>query len=163
MSSSTSPLAQCGLEVAIIGGGITGLALAVGLQSRGVKYKLYERAAAFHEIGAEVGFSPNAERAMKLLSTEMHEAYRRVANPNGEDYFQWIDGYATGELIYKLYLGKDMFQGCRRSDFIDELAKLVPGENVVFGKQADFISENREGRPSIVFQDGECVGADIGQ
>ncbi|KAB5585119.1 hypothetical protein GE09DRAFT_15466 [Coniochaeta sp. 2T2.1] len=163
MGTSTSPTAaQRNLEIAIIGGGITGLALALGLQSRGIKgYKIYERAPGFHEIGAGVGFSPNAERAMELLNPDLHAAYRRVANPNGEDYFQWVDGYATGELIYKLYLGEGMFQGCRRSDFIDELAKLVPVENVVFGKQAERVSEDAEGRPNVIFKDGECVSADI--
>jgi salicylate hydroxylase len=162
MGSSTSPAAQRGLKIAIIGGGITGLAVALGLQARGIKYKIYERASAFHELGAGVGFSPNAERAMKELNPDMHRAFRNVANPNGEDYFQWIDGYSTGELIYKLYLGEGMFQGCRRSDYIDELAKLVPKKNVVFRKQAELVFDDEDGRPNVIFKDGECVTADIG-
>lgn len=161
-SSKTLPVLQT-LEVAIIGGGITGMALALGLEARKVKYKIYERASAFHEIGAGVGFSPNAEWAMKELNPDVHRAFGKVANPNGEDYFQWIDGYSTGELIYKLYVGEGMFRGCRRSDFIDELAKLVPAENVVFGKQADLIFEDEDRRPNVIFKDGECVNADIGQ
>ncbi|KAH8904110.1 salicylate 1-monooxygenase sala [Coniochaeta sp. PMI_546] len=159
-SSKTLPVLQT-LEVAIIGGGITGMALALGLEARKVKYKIYERASAFHEIGAGVGFSPNAEWAMKELNPDVHRTFGKVANPNGEDYFQWIDGYSTGELIYKLYVGEGMFRGCRRSDFIDELAKLVPAENVVFGKQADLIFEDEDGRPNVIFKDGECVNADI--
>lgn len=162
MGHITPAAAQRGLGVIIIGGGITGLALALGLQARGVKYMVYERASGFHEIGAGVGFSPNAERAMIELNPDVHRAFRQVANPNGEDYFQWIDGYQTGELIYKLYLGEGMFQGCRRSELIDELAKLVPKENVVFKKQAEMIFEDTDGRPTVVFQDRENVSADIG-
>jgi salicylate hydroxylase len=162
MDSSTSPTTQRPLEVAIIGGGITGLALAMGLQARGVKYKVYERASAFRELGAGVGFSPNAERAMIQLNEDLHRAFRKVTNANGEDYFQWMDGYSTGKLIYKLYLGKSMFQGCRRSDFIDELTKLIPKSNIVFGKQAESILEEENGRTSVIFQDQDYITADIG-
>lgn len=163
MGSTASPYRLRGLDVAIIGGGITGMTLALGLQARGVKYKIYERAPAFHEIGAGVGFSPNAERAMKMLDPAMHAAYKKVANPNGEDYFQWKDGFGKGELIYKLYLGEDMFQGCRRSDFIDELAKLVPKQNVAFSKEIQLVFDDDDGRPNVIFTDGECVIADIGR
>lgn len=163
MDLPTSPSPQRGLEIAIIGGGVTGLALALGLQARGVRYRVYERASGLHELGAGVGFSPNAERAMRALSPALHGAFRAVANPNGEDYFQWIDGHATGELVYRLYLGEGMFQGCRRSDFVDELARLVLAENVLFGKQADRMYEGADGRPNVVFRDGECVAADIGK
>jgi salicylate hydroxylase len=152
-----------GLEVAIIGGGITGLTLALGLQARNVRYKVYERAPTFSETGAGVGFSPNAEWAMRALNPDVHAAYHKVANPNGEDYFQWIDGYGRGELIYSLYLGKDMFKGCRRSDFIEELAKLIPNENVAFLKQVDLIFEDADGKANVVFKDGESVTADIGR
>jgi salicylate hydroxylase len=111
------------LHVAIVGGGITGVTLALGLQARGVDYTIYERTSAFKEIGAGVGFSPNAERALTGVDPKVHAAYKRVATPNGEDYFQWVDGYGTDEVVYKLYLGEQGFQGCRRSDFLDELVK----------------------------------------
>jgi salicylate hydroxylase len=150
------------LDVAIIGGGIAGLTLALGLQARNVNYKIYERASSLKEIGAGVGFSPNAEWAMQALNEDIHTAFKKVANPNGEDYFQWVDGYATGELIYKLFVGEGKFQGCRRSDFVDELVKLIPPENVVFGKEADKILDGEDGRPNVVFKDGESVAADMG-
>jgi len=50
-------------EVAIVGGGITGITLAVALCKRGIRCTIYEQASAFGEIGAGVGMHPNAVRA----------------------------------------------------------------------------------------------------
>ncbi|KAK3899532.1 salicylate hydroxylase [Staphylotrichum tortipilum] len=129
------------LHIAIIGGGITGVNLALGLQARNISYTLYERAPSFSEIGAGIGFSPNAERAMAALHSGVLESFKRVANPNGEDYFQWIDGHDTGNLIFKLYVGKNGFQGGRRSDILDGWTKLIPPANVRFGKEIDAIEQ----------------------
>ncbi|RYP73922.1 hypothetical protein DL771_003364 [Monosporascus sp. 5C6A] len=159
------------LQVAVIGGGITGLTLALGLETRGVAYTLYERAASLREIGAGIGLSPNAERALRAVDPRAHAAFKRVAAPNGEDWFQWADG-TTDELLYRLWLGgrEERFEGCRRSDLLDELAKLVPKERVRFGKRLDSITETREGeakdgngpgRLVLRFWDGTAAEADV--
>ena len=46
------------LNVAIVGGGIAGLALAIGLLARDIQVRIYERASSFREIGAGIGFNP---------------------------------------------------------------------------------------------------------
>ncbi|KAL2163888.1 hypothetical protein VTH06DRAFT_3100 [Thermothelomyces fergusii] len=152
------------LHVAIIGAGITGVSVALGLEARGVSYTIYERAPGFREIGAGIGFSPNAEQAMKSLNPAMFAAYKRVANPNGEDYFQWVDGYDTNELIFKLYLGKAGFLGGLRSAFLDEWSKLIPRSAVQFDKELDSITEPTPDIPSnkllIRFTDGTTAAAD---
>ncbi|RYP78139.1 hypothetical protein DL770_006929 [Monosporascus sp. CRB-9-2] len=159
------------LQVAIIGGGITGLTLALGLEARGVAYTLYERAASLGEIGAGIGLSPNAERALRAIDPRAHAAFKRVAAPNSEDWFQWVDG-KTDELLYRLWLGgrEERFQGCRRSDLLDELAGLVPKERVRFGKRLDSITKTGEGeakdgsgpgRLVLRFRDGTAAEADV--
>ncbi|GLA89626.1 hypothetical protein AtubIFM56815_004113 [Aspergillus tubingensis] len=80
-------------EVAIIGAGITGITLALGLLSRGIPVRVYERARDFHEIGAGIGFTPNAEWAMKVVDPRIHAAFKRVATPNASDWFQWVDAF----------------------------------------------------------------------
>lgn len=149
-------------QVAIIGGGITGLALATGLHARSVPFTVYERASAFRDIGAGIGISPNAERALFALSPDALAAFKRVAMPNAEDYFQWVDGYKSDEVIYRLYLGEGMFQGCRRADLVEELGKLVPPECVKFGKQCSGIVDEEGGATTINFSDGSTARADIG-
>ncbi|KAH6857139.1 hypothetical protein B0I37DRAFT_426961 [Chaetomium sp. MPI-CAGE-AT-0009] len=151
------------LHIAIIGGGITGVNLALGLQARNVSYSIYERSSGFREIGAGIGFSPNAERAMAPLNSDLLASYKRLANPNGEDYFQWVDGYETGELIFRLHVGKDGFQGGLRSKFLEEWAKLIPPTAVHFGKQLDTITEPTtpdSPKLRLHFTDGTTATAD---
>ncbi|KAH6631220.1 hypothetical protein F5144DRAFT_488859 [Chaetomium tenue] len=152
------------LHVAIIGGGVTGVNLALGLQARNISYTIYERSTGFREIGAGIGFSPNAERAMAALNPDILASFKRLANPNGEDYFRWIDGYETGHLIFQLHVGKDGFQGGLRSTFLEEWAKLIPPTAVHFSKQLENITEPTTPDSSklrLHFTDGTTATADV--
>ncbi|KAI1272481.1 hypothetical protein F5Y07DRAFT_300488 [Xylaria sp. FL0933] len=151
-----------GLHVAIVGGGITGVILALGLEKRGVSYTLYERAPAFTEIGAGIGFSPNAERALKVVDPKVYEIYKKVASStDDEDYFQWVDGYGTNEIIASLLIGIDAFQGGRRSDFLEAWSTLIPREKVRFSKELASAVQKEDGRVALKFKDGSLDEADI--
>lgn len=150
------------LHVAIVGGGIAGLCLGIGLQVRDIEYTIYERASGVHEIGAGIGLSPNAEWAMKRLDKQVHQAYEKVANANGEDYFQWVNSL-TNEIIFKLFVGEGCFKGCRRSDFLDELMKCLPEEKVKFGKQVHDIKDGNDGSLVLEFEDGTSESVDTGK
>ena len=65
---------QSPFTIAICGGGIAGLALAVGLLRHKVHFHLYESAHAFAEVGAGVAFGPNSLRAMSLIDPKIREA-----------------------------------------------------------------------------------------
>ncbi|POS78914.1 salicylate hydroxylase [Diaporthe helianthi] len=177
MSPASTP------QIAIIGAGITGLTLAAGLQARGIPYTVYERAARNHHQrpgtaavaaahtgggGAGIGLSPNAERAMGLLSPAVAEAYEQVANPNGEDYFQWVDGVRSPEVYFRLFVGEGMFRGCRRADLLEGVLRGLPEGRVVFGKALREVRgrEDGGGRDGVrlVFEDGteEVADAVIG-
>lgn len=149
-------------HIAIVGGGITGLALAAGLQARGVRFTVYERAPSIRDMGAGIGLSPNAERALAALSKGALAAFRVVAMPNGEDYFQWVDGRSSGEVVYRLWVGEGMFQGCRRSDFVEELGRLVEPGCVKFGKHCQSVAEETDGGAVMTFSDGSTAEADVG-
>lgn len=119
-------------EAAIVGGGIAGLTVAIGLLSKGIRVKVFERAEEFREIGAGIGLSPNAERAMLALDPLVHATFRKLATLNTEDWFQYVNGYDKSpdgdgeEPLFKVYLGTRGFEGCRRTDFLDGLSKMVP-------------------------------------
>ncbi|MEM1127969.1 MAG: FAD-dependent oxidoreductase [Bacteroidota bacterium] len=53
--------------VAIVGGGIAGLATAVALRSYGLEVTVYERAPALTDVGAGISLWPNATRALRRL------------------------------------------------------------------------------------------------
>ena len=52
-------------SIAIIGGGLAGLSTAHALASRGINATIYEQAPALGEIGAAVGTSPQANKALE--------------------------------------------------------------------------------------------------
>lgn len=160
-----------GFEVAIIGGGIVGLALAIGLLQRNINFKIYERYHDFHEVGAGIAFTLNAERALKALHPSLHTAYRNVAAQNDEDNFYYLDGYNHSkekpgheDTMLKLYLGERGFEGCRRPDLMNEMVKLIPGDYVELGKDLVSATESDgNGRIQMVFRDGSTATADVGK
>ncbi|TGJ85581.1 hypothetical protein E0Z10_g3229 [Xylaria hypoxylon] len=151
-----------GIHVAIVGGGITGVILALGLEKREVSYTLYERAPAFTEIGAGIGFSPNAERALKVVDPRVYEVYKKVASScDDEDYFQWVDGHGSNEVIASLLIGVDAFQGGRRSDFLEAWSTLIPSGKAKFGKEVVSALQKDDGKVALKFGDGSLDEADI--
>jgi salicylate hydroxylase len=164
------------IEVAIVGGGIIGLVLALGLLRRGIKVKVYEQARSLREIGAGVAFTANAIRCMNLIDPNIVAALRSVATSNGDpnnpnDYLQWVDGYNTNEespgeeqVLFKLYAGTRGFEGCHRAHFLDALVKFVPEGLVEFRKRLDVIQDNRNGgKVELTFCDGTTFKADAGE
>lgn len=70
--------------IAIVGGGIAGLALAIGFHRQGIPFHIYEAAHAFGEIGAGVAFGPNSLRAMELLDPKVREGFEKIATRNSD-------------------------------------------------------------------------------
>lgn len=65
------------LPVLIAGGGIGGLAVALGLAGKGIRSCLFERSATMREVGAGIQLGPNAFRAFDALG--VGEAARQLA------------------------------------------------------------------------------------
>jgi len=63
------------VAVAVIGGGLAGLALAVGLASRGIMVVCIDKAEpSFAEFSAGISLGPNAVEAMGRVSRQMLDA-----------------------------------------------------------------------------------------
>jgi salicylate hydroxylase len=69
-------------NLAIVGGGIAGLSLAITLLQYGVDLTIYEAAPHFGEIGAGVAFGPNAGRAMEMMSPKIYDAFMKCKTGN---------------------------------------------------------------------------------
>ena len=71
------------VRVAIIGGGIGGLCLALGLLKQSdLDVQVYEAAHAFSEIGAGVALGHNAKRALELIGPKAKQAMEKHATGN---------------------------------------------------------------------------------
>ncbi len=167
---------QTQIHVAIVGGGIIGLMVAMGLLKRNISVKMYEQSRSFREIGAGVAFTANAMECMKLLDPAIVDAVNAVATPNGEDadnpndYLRFHDGYhwdpkdpenTDDKLLALLNTGYRGFQGCHRAHLLDELVKHIPKHVVEFGKRFMTYEERGPGERLLMrFQDGSMAEAD---
>lgn len=153
-------------EIAIVGGGIAGLTLALALYHRGVPVKIYERAPRFGEIGAGVSFSPNAIQAMRHCHPGIYDAFEKVCTRNGwpskeKVWFDYIDGTndEAKEPAFTICTAVGQ-NGVHRAHFLDELVKLFPAERAIFGKELIGINESAEGKMVMAFADGSEASAD---
>src|SRR5215472_19043236 len=76
-------------DVAVVGGGIGGLALAASLSQRSISVQVFEQSTELREIGAGIAIGGNATR----LLTELGIDISAVANiPPTFDIRRWADG-----------------------------------------------------------------------
>lgn len=88
------------MKVAIVGGGICGLALALNLQQRGIACTVYERANEVLELGVGITLLPHAMREFTRLG--VHEALIAAGIENRESCFF----NRFGQLLYREERGK---------------------------------------------------------
>ncbi|KAI9376617.1 hypothetical protein BJX61DRAFT_255675 [Aspergillus egyptiacus] len=178
----SSPSTAKNFHVAIVGGGIAGLSLAIALHHRGISLTIYEQAAAFSEVGAGVSFGPNAVEAMKLCHPGIHQAFTKVCTRNlwpskEKVWFDYLDGYTHSETEYSASSdGKEAKRqkiaftitnslgqtGVHRAHFLDEMVKLLPAGVAKFDKRLEQIEERAsDGKLVLAFADGEKDEADV--
>ncbi|KAI0184782.1 mannitol 1-phosphate dehydrogenase [Xylaria flabelliformis] len=178
----TTPSSTKPFNLAIVGGGITGLTLAIVLLKHNIPFTVYEAAAHFGEIGAGVGFGPNAVSAINLISPEMKEAYRRCrtlqweskenvwfttmvgdrrkTGDDGETFeYRGQPGWKVGDKLWQTVypdLSKiGRIGGVHRAHFLDELVKLIPSSVAQFGKRLVNLTKAEDSEDVILhFADG---------
>lgn len=165
----TVPSKTKDFEIAIVGGGIAGLVLALALHNRGIPITVYERSAKFGEIGAGVSFTPNAVKAMKICYEGVYEGFERVCTRNMwssklQTYFDYVSSYEEGKVVDETIafstttsLGQN---AVHRAHFLDEMVKLVPPEKCIFNKHLINITQAPNGRQVMHFGDGTTAEAD---
>lgn len=158
------------LNVAIIGGGLGGLALSIGLLSHRdhLNITIYESAPCFAEIGAGVASGPNAVNALGLISPDILKGYKKCAtfnetrdrdnawltlrygmdSRNGEgkklDFVHHIGekGKSLGEISELLTSEGIKRRSCvHRARFLDEMAALIPDGMAKFKKSLVSVEE----------------------
>lgn len=167
-----APAPQRSFHIAIVGGGITGVMLAIGLIKRGVGCTIYEQAPQFGEIGAGVSISRNAVRAMDMIDRSVLGAFNIVATRNKWDskksvWFDFMDGTAQEPAaeLEPVFSTVDLGVGqnaVHRARFLDELVRLLPRDVAQFNKKLDHILDDRigSGKMLMKFNDGSVAEAD---
>jgi len=168
-------------NIAIVGGGISGLILAIALLNHEtpISITIYESAAQFGEIGAGVGFEPCFVRLMDRISPKIREGYLRCCSNSGSNAdppiwqnvrisdcgradnegFVWRrngTNIRPDEALFTIPARKGERGGVHRAHFLDELVKLLPPDIHQFRKKLVNVTEASDGSGDAVlhFADG---------
>lgn len=158
-----TPSAEAAPRIAILGGGIGGLAAAAFLRRQGLAATVYEQAPALGEVGAGLVVAPNAARLLRRL--DVLDAFRRraVQLKVGWEFRRWEDG--------TILSAEDLAASCRqrygeetytahRADLLAAIAAKVPVESLRLGHEA--VEVDRRGDVvRIAFADCTSAEADI--
>jgi 2-polyprenyl-6-methoxyphenol hydroxylase-like FAD-dependent oxidoreductase len=82
-------------DIAIVGGGIGGLALALGLHARGLACRVYEGASEVREIGVGITLLPHAMREMAALGLQARVEALGIENLESVFFNRW------GQFIFR--------------------------------------------------------------
>ncbi len=88
------------MSIAIIGGGITGLALALNLHQRGIGCQVYESAPEMKELGVGITMLPHATRELTALGLQENLLQAGIENRDSKFFNRF------GQLIYSEARGK---------------------------------------------------------
>lgn len=148
--------------IGICGGGIGGLAAAIALHKLGQRVVVFEQAAQFTRVGADINLTPNAVRALDGLG--IGEALRATAARPAFRISR--DGY-TGEETSRLAMSgaaEEKYGApqltMHRADLLTALEQAVPPECIQLGKKATRISQDGS-KVQLEFADGTTASVDV--
>lgn len=148
------------MDVAIVGGGIGGLTLAIALQRKGFRPTIYEQAPELKMIGAGLGLSGNAIKAFSAIGIEdavlkAGTALKRMAikDVNGR-----VLNETNSEEISKQYGIANNFS-IHRADLHEVLLQHINDDNLILGKVCVGFEQNSSG-VTLSFQDGTSANTD---
>ena len=150
-------------EIAIVGGGIGGLAAAAFLRLAGLGATVYEQASQLREVGAGVVVAPNAARLLRALGVLGAFEERAVPLATGWEFRRWRDG--------RVLSAEDLATECERrygertytahrADLLDAVSRAVPAGDIRLGRRCTGLDTGGP-RPRLRFADGETAEADV--
>lgn len=150
-------------RIAVLGGGIGGLAATGFLHRAGLQATVYEQAPAFGEVGAGLVVSPNAVRLLRRLGHIDAFLDKAVALEVGWEFRRWENGEVlsaeqlTGR-CEELY-GEQTYVA-HRADLLEAVKAAVPAEWLRLGKRCVEVTE-RDEDVLLRFEDGSTSTADL--
>ncbi|KAI8651198.1 hypothetical protein NCS55_01363400 [Fusarium keratoplasticum] len=153
------------LTIAIVGGGIGGLAAAIALrQHPGIQVQVYERASEFHEVGALIGLAPNGLRTLEKLGVQgVLEDELGWRNPTGTPTFtkHWKLGDVVSNNAYERVPDRrHHFSRMHRALLQKELLKKLPEDILHPGKVVTEVQVS-EDAATVFFKDKTSTTVDL--
>jgi salicylate hydroxylase len=152
------------LRIAIVGGGIGGLTLALALRQRGIEAEVFEQAPELTEIGAAVALSANSTRELRRLG--VIGALTAVSTePSELIYRNWRDASRIAahpvheNLRYQELCGAPYF-GIHRADLQSILNGGLAGAGLHLGHRLIELTD-QGGAIGLTFANGSTAEADL--
>jgi salicylate hydroxylase len=150
-------------EIAILGGGVGGLAAAAFLHRDGLPSTVYEQATELREVGAGLVVAPNAARLLRRLGVLARFAREAVRLEIGWEFRRWQDGTVLS--AENLAAGCERLYGehtytAHRADLLDALKSAGPPGTIRLGRRCTGLG-SRGNRVVLRFADGSAAEADI--
>ncbi|MEV4601095.1 FAD-dependent monooxygenase [Amycolatopsis sp. NPDC049253] len=151
------------LRIAVVGGGIGGLATAAFLARAGLACTVYEQAAELGEVGAGLVAGPNLVRLLRRLGVLDELLARAVAIDVGWEFRRWADGSVLSaenlaESCERLY-GERTYT-VHRADLLSVVQAAVPPAALRLGAKCVGV-EIADDRAVLSFADGTTTTADV--
>lgn len=150
------------LDVVICGGGVGGLAAAIGLMGMGHRVVVLEQARQFGRVGADVNLTPNAVHALDRLG--VGEALRATAaRPTHRISRTWDTGEETSRL--PMSAAAEERYGApqltiHRADLLAALEGALPEGVIRFGAAVEAVGQDEQGAWARLAA-GETLRADV--
>ncbi|HEU5276410.1 MAG TPA: FAD-dependent monooxygenase [Xanthobacteraceae bacterium] len=150
-----------GCKIAIVGGGLAGLAAANALKILGMTAEIFEAAPALGEIGAAVNASPQAVKALRASGVGDKVAAVAYSSPG-----MYTRNMQTGEFLEFSDRIKNAarfgapYSSFHRADLLDALASGLDQGSVHLGHRLSGLEE-RSDRTVLVFDNGVRVEAEM--
>ncbi|MBW4721483.1 FAD-dependent monooxygenase [Saccharothrix obliqua] len=150
------------LSIAVVGGGIAGLATAAALHRVGLRCDVFEQTRHLREIGAGVQLAPQAVRVLRRLGVGSHLDKVSV-HPRMVEMRRWDDNAAIsrttlGEECAELYGAP--YLTLHRADLHRGLLEAVPEGTVHLGARCVSVTEHADA-VELRFADGTTRTADV--
>ena len=150
------------LNIAVCGGGVGGMAVAIALQAQGHEVSVFEQSRQFGRVGADVNLTPNAVHALDRLG--VGDALRAsAARPTHRISKTWDTAEETSRL--PMSAAAEERYGApqltiHRADLLDALeSRLAPG-CLHLDARVDSV-ENLESGATVRFAGGTCRAFDL--
>jgi salicylate hydroxylase len=159
-------------RIAIVGGGIGGLAAALFLRSVGIEATVYEQAGALREIGAGLVVPPNMVRPLQRLGLGVALEQAAVRLHAAWEFRRWQDGRVLSvqpmdEVCRQLY-GAECYVA-HRAELLHLLLQALPAHQLKLDHRCTAVSTRDDGvqlrfaqrdNTEVIVQADAVIGAD---
>ncbi|CAL4968776.1 unnamed protein product [Urochloa decumbens] len=143
--------------IVIVGGGICGLATALGLHRKGIASLVLEKSKVLRAEGAGIGIQANGWRALEQLGVA--EALRKTAGLITSYHDVWLQGDKSTRDRYPV---RTELRCLNRKDLIEALAKDLPAGAIRFGCRIAAVDADPDGHGAVLtMADGTTLKAKV--